>query len=167
MSPTKLTLNLVRVGVKPAPKITSLMSLEDSPEKNFLSRAIEASRASSDPSSQVGAVTFVNNKWHSTCNSLCPGSPDEWYHERELKYPHIVHAEENLIARLGALLWGEIVAVTHFPCQPCAKLLSAARVGQVIALRQEDYETRWADSVRGAQDIFNRAGIPYRVYERK
>jgi dCMP deaminase len=153
--------------VRLAPRIFSPTDPELD-EKNILARALESSRASKDPSTQVGAVTFLEPyDWYYAHNTLCPGSPDRWYEDRELKYAHIVHAEQSLVAALGGLLRGRPIAVTHFPCGDCAKLLAAARVGQVLALKQVDYETRWADSVRTAQNIFNRADIPYRVYERK
>lgn len=156
----------MRVGVRLAPRITH-PTYPELDEKNLLARALESSRASKDPSTKVGAVTWLEDNWYEAVNSLCPGSPDRWYEDRELKYPHIVHAEQNLVVALGGLLRGRPVAVTHFPCGDCAKLLAAARVGQVLAIKQDDYETRWAQSVLTAQNIFNRAGIPYRVYERK
>ena len=135
--------------------------------EQFFENALAASRLSLDPSSQVGAAFWTGAGWAWGWNELCPGSPAAWYQDREQKYPHIVHAEERLLLRFGALARGETVAITHFPCRPCAKLLAAARVGRVIAIYQHDYETRWADSVAEARAILERAGIGHQTYERK
>lgn len=155
----------MRVGERPAKGITPLTYPEI---EQLLNDAERAATGSLDPSTKVGAVArLVDGTWAASWNHLCYGTPPEWIHEREKKYPHIVHAEERLVTIFGERLSGATVAVTAFPCSPCGKLLISAGVARVIARLDFQYEERWAESVKESQDRFNRAGVEYRVYERK
>lgn len=107
-------------------------------DEYFMSLAIKASERSKDPSTQVGALLVDNdrNVIMTGYNGFAPGAPDTpalWDEPLE-KYPRVIHAELNAIARaakVGRATGGAILYVNYFPCTECAKVIAAAGIKRV------------------------------------
>lgn len=88
---------------------------------------------SPDPSTKVGAVVcgprgeLRGAAW----NDFPPGIPESWWHDRELKYKAVVHAEVAAIIRAGAAAEGGTIMITHHPCRECAKVIITAGITRV------------------------------------
>lgn len=136
-------------------------------DKRFLKVAAgEINTWSKDPSTKVSAAIFRGKYLiASSYNGFPPGIEDtvERLNNRELKYKLVQHAEANAIAtcsRLGISTEGCTMALTHFPCSTCAGLMVSAGIKKlVVQTPNEDFLSRWAESVELGQSILKEAGV--------
>lgn len=117
----------------------------------FMRLAKEISTWSKDPSSKLGAV-IVNEERRILATGY-NGFPskledtEERLHNRDLKYPLIIHAEMN--ALLNALYSGISVKnstlyVYGLPiCSDCAKCVIQAGITRIVILYPEDAPVKW------------------------
>lgn len=123
-----------------------------------------AADRSKDSSTQVGCVIVDENRDPVAFgyNGFGPGSEEtEEMWERPEKYDHVIHAETNAVgraARRGCSTEGCTAYITAFPCLPCAKILIAAGIKKVVALRLIH---GWDDDHRKAAKEFTRCGVGY------
>lgn len=117
---------------------------------------------SKDPNTQVGCVLVDGDKNPVAFgyNGFGPGAEetDELW-ERPTKYNHVIHAEANAVGRAakrGVATHGCTAYVTAYPCLSCAKILIAAGVTRVIALRLLH---GWDDDHKKANKEFIRCGV--------
>jgi dCMP deaminase len=136
-------------------------------DRRFLKMASgEINTWSKDPSTKVSATLF-NGKHPvaSAYNGFPPGIADtkERLNDRELKYKLVQHAEANAIAtcaKLGIATNGLTMAVTHFPCSTCAGLMIGAGIKKVVVQEpNEDFLSRWKESVTLSKEMFTEAGV--------
>lgn len=132
--------------------------------QRFMAMAELVAKWSKDPSTQVGAVAVHNRRVLSTgYNGFPPGVDDNYrLHDREEKYPRIVHAEENVVAfaaNYGMSLRGATLYVWPFaPCYRCARLIISAGIKEVVYPATEPVE-RWADDFSIAYNMLREAGV--------
>ncbi len=132
-----------------------------------LALSIAADR-SKDPNTQVGCVIVDENMDPVAFgyNGFGPGSEEtEELWQRPAKYDHVIHAETNAIgraARRGCSTEGATAYITAFPCLPCAKVLIAAGIKEVVALRLIH---GWDDDHRKAKQEFARCGATVTILE--
>lgn len=129
---------------------------------------------SKDPSTKVSATIFRDkHPVASSYNGFPPGIEDteERLNNRELKYKLVQHAEANAIsvcAKLGISTQGTTMAVTHFPCSTCAGMMITAGIKKVIVQSpDEDFLSRWKDSVDLSKEMFKEAGVELVVIDIK
>ncbi len=126
------------------------------------------STASKDPSTQIGCVIVgPDREIRSTgYNGFARGvADDERLHDREQKYPLIVHAEENAIlngALVGVSLKGCKSYAGWTPCSRCARMLVQVGISEVVFEDREIPERWQADFLLG-QKMLSEAGIPFRA----
>jgi len=134
----------------------------------YLGIAKEVSTWSKDPSSKIGAVA-VGSKGEilSTGYNGFPRhmrDEDQRYENREYKYAHIVHAEENCIynaCRNGVSLLGASMYVHGLPCcSNCAKGIIQVGINRVV-MNGDPFNERWRKSVELTIEMFNEAKVSY------
>ncbi len=144
-------------------------------DRRFLKMAAgEINTWSKDPSTKVSATVF-NGKHPvaSSYNGFPPGIEDseERLNNRELKYKLVQHAEANAIAtcaKLGIATNGLTMAVTHFPCSTCAGLMISAGIKKVVVQEpNEDFLSRWKDSVELSKEMFAEANVELVIIDLK
>ncbi len=134
----------------------------------FMNLALSiAQDRSKDPNTQVGCV-LVDDDQNPVAfgyNGFGPGAEetDELW-QRPTKYDHVIHAETNAVGRAakrGVATQGCTAYVTAYPCLPCAKVLIAAGVKRVIALRVLH---GWDDNLKANKE-FIRCGVRVTIIE--
>lgn len=145
------------------------MRIVNSWDVTFMNLALSlAADRSKDPSTQVACVIVDGNKDPVAFgyNGFGPGSEEtEEMWERPEKYDHVIHAETNAVgraARRGCSTEGGTAYVTAFPCLPCAKVLIAAGIKEVIALKLIH---GWDDDHKKAAKEFTRCGVRYTIID--
>lgn len=137
-------------------------------DKTFMALAVTlADKRSKDPNTQVGCVIVDEDRDPVAFgyNGFTPGAEETakmW--QRPEKYDHVIHAETNAIGRAakrGVSTKGCTVYVTAFPCLPCAKVLIAAGISNVHALRVLN---GWNEDHDKAAREFERAGIWWGIW---
>jgi dCMP deaminase len=122
---------------------------------------------SKDPSTQVGCVIVDKNMDPVAFgyNGFGPGAEEtEELWQRPVKYDHVIHAETNAVgraARRGCSTAGCIAYITAFPCLPCAKVLIAAGIKEIHALKLVH---GWDDDHQKAAAEFDRVGIQWHIW---
>jgi dCMP deaminase len=138
-------------------------------DTRYITKARQLAQGSPDPSTKVGCIIVK----HSIIprgdnhvdvgygyNDLAPGTPEEYWQDRELKYPHVVHAEIHALLHAGRDARGAQLYCSEHPCLQCAIAIAAAKVA-VVCCPQEP----WRDTpeiratIEGAKKVFARAGI--------
>lgn len=109
--------------------------------------AIAVSKRSRDPSTKVGAVIIRSDK---TIASMgYNGFPrtmedkEEWWNDREEKYPRVIHAEMNALLNSKESVAKMSLYITHPPCPDCAKHVAAAGITRIICGTSEDIRARF------------------------
>jgi dCMP deaminase len=132
----------------------------------FLGLATYLSTASKDPSTKVGCVVVGPDRDIRVTgyNGLPRGVEDteERLTNRELKYPRIVHAEENCVAqaaRIGARLAGCTAYVNFPPCARCARTLIQAGIAGVVCPPVDSVPERWRAEMETAAEMLEEAGV--------
>lgn len=129
----------------------------------FLELAEFISQWSKDPSTQVGAVIVDKNRRiiSTGYNGFAAGVKDtkERLHNREIKYPIILHAEENAMSFAKQNLEGCSLYVSGLPpCAHCASLIAQSGIKKVYAW-DRPISDRWVDSIKLTKQIFKEAGV--------
>lgn len=133
-------------------------------DRRFMSIAKEVASWSKDPSTKIGVVIVKNNKIVSTgYNGFPPGiADDERLHDREKKYPLVVHGEMNAVLQAGNDAYGSTMYLYSpfggFPCQNCTKHAITAGVQRIVALPGEANE-RWKEDCEKAEATLDEAGV--------
>jgi dCMP deaminase len=139
-------------------------------DRYFLNMAKQASTASKDPSTQVGAVITDGNRLVSVgFNGFARGVRDlPWrYADRDTKLRIGLHGELNAILFAGRSLAG--CTLYTFPLMSCSNC--AAAVVQVGITRcvapptPPDLEERWAESLKWAKTQFEEASVRLDIVE--
>lgn len=127
------------------------MSRQQKWDQRYINLAREVGTWSKDPSTKVGAVLVrPNNSVASTgFNGFPPGYDDspELYADRDYKYQHVIHAEENALNFFGSPAPG-FTLYTSFPCCPdCVEKAGKAGVTRIVcpALNIEGRNLEWID----------------------
>lgn len=135
-------------------------------DSRFIELAKHISTWSKDPSTQVGAVITRGKKIVSVGYNGFPQGVEDNYehlHNREEKYPRIVHAELNAILTARTDLAGcSIYTVPLPPCSGCAGAIIQSGITRVvsIALAREQKE-RWEKDMNRSKGMFKEVGIEY------
>ncbi len=137
-------------------------------DRDLMSEAVRASKASTDRSTQVGCV-FVSNSGEivaSGANTFPRGViSTEERHQRPEKYLWTEHAERNAIyaaARKGVCLEGTRVYLPWFPCMDCARALVQVGVIEVIGVKPDLTDPKWGEDFKRAESLFREAGVAVR-----
>jgi len=137
-------------------------------DARYIGMAKEVSTWSKDPSTQIGAVT-VGSKGEilSTGYNGFPRhihDDEARYANREFKYAHVVHAEENCIfnaCRSGISLLDSTMYVYGLPCcSNCAKGIIQVGISRVI-MKGDPFNERWRASVELTIAMFTEAKVEY------
>lgn len=122
--------------------------------KKYIGLAKHISSWSKDPSTKVGAVIARpdNTPVSFGFNGFPKHHPD-WpylYENREYKYKHILHAEENAMAFARESLQGCNVYLTHPPCCKCLANLAQRGIASIyFPTVSDEWKERWSyDEVR-------------------
>lgn len=129
----------------------------------FLELAEFISQWSKDPSTQVGAVIVDKNRRiiSTGYNGFAAGVKDtkERLDNREIKYPIILHAEENAMSFAKQNLEGCSLYVSGLPpCAHCASLIAQSGIKKVYAW-DKPISDRWVESIKLTKQIFKEAGV--------
>ena len=133
----------------------------------FLELSNHVSKWSRDPTTKVSAI-LVDNEYNVRAlgyNGFPRGVIDseERLNNRDLKYPITVHAEQNVIAtcaRLGIRTEGCTLVCTHFPCSTCSGSIIQAGIKRVVIYQpNEDFLSRWSESLALSRLLFEEAGV--------
>ena len=128
----------------------------------------EVATFSPDPSTQNGAVLYDFNgvEIGRGCNNFPSGVDVKHWHDREQKYPRVVHAEVAAIldaGRLGNSTIGSVLVCPWAACSNCAKHIAYAGVSVLYRHPQETDEIfatgRWHDECMLGDEIMREAGI--------
>lgn len=104
-------------------------------DEHALILAFSATLRSQDPYKKVGAcaLDYNNHVLGVSYNGLAPGKQVDscFWTDRDARRPYMLHAETNLLARVGI---GEarLLAVTLQPCSSCAAAIASHRIKRVI-----------------------------------
>lgn len=149
-------------------------------DEYFIRQCLLAAQKSKDPSNQFGsAIIGPGKEIRSTGYNGFPRGVREvpefdgesavearW--ERPEKYFFIEHAERNAIfnaARAGTSTDGCTMYVSGFPCHDCSRAIIQAGIKELVYQSgSEDYNTRWAESIRRSKTMFYEAGVQVREY---
>ena len=131
-------------------------------DERFMAIARQVSTWSKDPSTQCGSI-IVDPDRHPISvgyNGLPKHMADdpEILYDREKKYEHIIHAEDNAIENSPVSVEGCTLYVTHPCCTVCAeKIIKHGIIRVVMDKGSDDFIQRWncLDSIRKLK----RAGI--------
>lgn len=127
-----------------------------------LSLAVAVAQRSRDPSTKVGAVILRPNK--TICSMGYNGFPrqmedkEEWWNNRDEKYPRVIHAEMNALLNSKEPVHGMTLYCTHPCCEHCAKHIIGAGIAAVYFGTSEDIRTRF--NINRSLGLFQDCGIP-------
>jgi len=129
----------------------------------FLELAEFISHWSKDPSTQVGAVIVDKNRRiiSTGYNGFAAGVKDTKARltNREIKYPIILHAEENAMSFAKQNLDDCSLYVSGLPpCAHCASLIAQSGIKRVYAWNRPVAD-RWVESIKLTKQIFKEAGV--------
>lgn len=134
-------------------------------DRRYMQMAKLVASWSKDPSTKIGAVLVRNNRVITVGFNGFPESiaDDDRLHDREKKYPLVVHGEMNAILRAGSAASGTTMYLYSpfggFPCQNCTKHLITAGVERVVACEIRERNPRWADDCAAAEETLREAGV--------
>lgn len=134
------------------------------PKNEFMKLAVEASKKSKDPSTQVGAVIVSNEQVVGVGYNKMPKDKDTFPWDRKIekdennnpilkntKYPYVVHAEMNAYLEALDKSQGADIYVTLYPCSNCAKFLVQAGIKKIYYADDKYHDT---DDAYAARKIF-------------
>lgn len=119
---------------------------------------------SPDPSTKVGAVIVSDGRIVSYGFNHIP-SPinytESQLQNREWKYPRVIHAEIDALAKIGPHNFHHpVLYVTHFPCAQCAISIVHAGIKEIYTRRvPPEMLDRWAVSMKLASEILTEGGV--------
>lgn len=126
--------------------------------------AKHVAKLSKDPSTQVGAVIFDEQRRFISAgyNGFARGVADtqERLEDRPTKYKLTLHAEKNAILFATAPLDGATIVVTHPCCAQCAAQIIQAGIKHVIYPTPDSaFLDRWKDDLVLSEAQFKEAGV--------
>lgn len=127
----------------------------------FMGLARSEACLSPDPSTKVGAVVAFgpSHAW-TGYNRFLPGTPSDYWHDRDKKYRYVVHAEVAAIRSAGMGADGATLFCTAHPCKECAKLIVAVGIRCVVCPEEPWRDApEVIDTVNQAKEIFATCGI--------
>jgi dCMP deaminase len=129
-----------------------------------LGMALQVSKLSKDPSTQVGAVIFDDKRRLVSAgyNGFARGVNDKSsrLNDRETKYRLTLHAEKNAIVFATGPLDGCTMVVTHPCCAQCAALVIQAGIKRVMWPKPNpEFKERWANDMALSLLQFGEAGV--------
>lgn len=128
--------------------------------RRFLELAGLVASWSKDPSAQVGAV-IVDPHRHVVglgYNGFPAEVEDkpEWLNDREIKYSHMIHAEENATWNAGSIA-GCALFVTYPCCPDCAEYVCLRGIKEVHWIEPSaEWAERWRERLERAAEVFKR-----------
>lgn len=145
----------------------------------FLKKAKEIAQRSKDPSTKVGSVIidgFIAENLHQDeleraivaqgYNGLPRGMKreQEILNDREKKYRHIIHAEENAVLFAGGKnVQGKTIYTYPIPpCIKCTSILLQCRIGRVVTVSNTN--PRWESECLNSKELFDEFGIEICYY---
>lgn len=124
-------------------------------DEHALILAYAATCRSQDPFQKVGACALdsCNNVLGVAYNGLASGKTvdESFWYDRERRRPFLLHAENNLLARITAGR-AHMLAVTLLPCSKCAITIAAHQIKRVVYSETYEYD-------QSGLDIFSFYGI--------
>lgn len=156
-------------------RLSKVNEMNMSPEwqQTFLAIALAASKKSKDPSTKVGAVLVRPDMTVASLgfNGFPKRLVDNMDYICDPKHRHrklsrTVHAEQNAI-RLSRdnTTEGYQLVVTRHPCNMCALEICCTGITDVWYLRNEDFETRWSDSLSDSRELLEECGIRLHIID--
>jgi len=140
----------------------------------FLHLASEIASWSKDPSTQVGAVIVRRDKTIASVgyNGFPRGCEDrpEYYADRDIKYPRVVHAEVNAILSAkeplnGYTLYVDFKSPGLSPaCANCAGIIIQSGINRVVGWQDSRETERWTKDLEIAAQMFREARIVVDFY---
>ena len=126
--------------------------------------AHHVAQLSKDPSTQVGAVIFDEQRRFVSAgyNGFARGVNDteDRLHDRPTKYKLTLHAEKNAILFATASLEGSTIVVTHPCCAQCAAQIIQSGIKHVIYPTPDSFFLdRWKDDLVLSEAQFAEAGV--------
>jgi dCMP deaminase len=122
-------------------------------DRHFMSLAKLSASMSKDPSTKVGSSIKGPDK--RVLSLGYNGFPSDMSDDpelllnREYKYKHIIHAEDNAIRfalRSGSIPDGSVIYTTLPPCYTCYKLIIASGIRKIVTVKpSEDTLKRWSE----------------------
>lgn len=140
-----------------------IYDLDESWLRFYIGMAKYAATKSKDPSTKVGAVIVRPDKTVASIgiNGFPRGIKDthERLHNRDLKYPIIIHAEKNAILNSrDPSLSGYIMFVAPLhPCAPCSSMIIQSGIKFIVT--ESSQNERWQESCATASEILFEAGV--------
>tara|TARA_R110002072_G_scaffold120135_2_gene253114 strand:+ start:242 stop:859 length:618 start_codon:yes stop_codon:yes gene_type:complete len=125
---------------------------------------------SKDPSSKFGSVLVDPNNVVSALgfNGFAKGfedSPERWA-DREFKYAHVIHAEEQVLLHSPVDLTGYTLYCNGLPCSSCMSKLAQKGVSTVVFYEPTaDYKKRW--SIANPVQVAKECGIQLKQIRRE
>lgn len=117
--------------------------------QRYLKLADEVAAWSKDPSSKFGCF-LTDHKFRPVgfgYNGFARGfedTPERW-NDREFKYRHVIHAEENALLNMSHMPDNGIAFVNGCPCASCMSKLAQREIKQVWAWEPTKYYLeRWS-----------------------
>ena len=118
-------------------------------DQRYLEMATLVASWSKDPSSKFGSVIVDNQNRVISIgfNGFAKGFDDnpERLEDRQFKYRHVLHSEENCILNAKQDVTGYKIYVTGVPCSLCMSRIAQSGLSKVICYKPtEDYLLRWS-----------------------
>lgn len=141
-------------------------------DEYFMGIAILSSSRSKDPGTQVGCcIVTPENKISSLgYNGFPRGCSDDEFpweknnkNELDNKYLYVCHAEINAILNSNNQLKNNILYVTLFPCNECAKAIIQSGIKEVVYIDDKYANTK---SIVASKRMFDSANVKYRQYKK-
>lgn len=143
------------------------MIREDKAIKFFKLAKFQAELFSKDPSTKVCAIIINPESLEiKTCGfngfprHINENISSRW--ERPCKYSWVEHSERNALynaCRNGVCLNGSCCIVTMFPCCDCARGLIQSGITQVVTVKPDMDNPRWANDFSISLQMFTEAGV--------
>lgn len=122
---------------------------QDKLDQVFLKMALTVSELSKDPSTKVGSILTSPDNTQISCgyNGMVAGveETDDMWNIREIKYLHVLHAEENNLLNCPFSTHGCTMYITHQPCSKCIIKLAQAKIKRIVYLNS--YERLLNDEI--------------------
>ncbi|NCC41626.1 MAG: dCMP deaminase family protein [Gammaproteobacteria bacterium] len=134
-------------------------------DDRFLSLAELISTWSKDPSTQVGC-SIVDEKQRVISlgfNGPPRGVADNRLHDREVKYRHVIHSEENALLFATRSVEGATCYVWPLPpCASCSSKLIQSGIARVVApLPPKEYFDRQEQDIALAYALLQESGVVF------
>lgn len=133
----------------------------------FMKLAHHVSQWSKDPSTKVGAVVTTDRQVLGLGYNGFPAGTDdrpEFYKDRAIKYPRVVHAEMNALLQTNRMLLmtgrEPTLFATLVSCCDCAGPIINFGIKRVVfPYPSEDEKSRWGSSNDMAMQMYKEAGV--------